>query len=92
MVQTAPGEYLIVDRNCVAVVRKRVLRGGQYILRESDGYCNDTNITLGEHISETYSLEGTFEDGELVYIWPEESMEKLLKYLIKNGMAQLGDE
>ena len=92
IVQTAPGEYLIVDRNCTAVVRKRVMRGGDYILRESEGYCHDTNITLGEHISETYGMEGVFQDGERVYIWSEKSMEKLLQYLIRNGMAHRGED
>lgn len=92
VVQTAPGEYLIVDRNCVAVVRKREMRGGQYILKESDGYCNDTNITLQQHISDAYSMEGVFEDGELVYIWPEESMDKLMEYLIRNGQTVGGGE
>ena len=92
----APGEYLVIDRNCTAIVRMQQARRGarknHMFIRESEGYCHVTNITLGEHLSETYGMIGTFEEGERVYIWPEDDMEKMVRYLLKYGLAQRDEE
>ena len=91
----AEGEYLIIDRNCTAIMRREQARRGsrknRYVIRESDGFCHVTNITLREHMSDTYGMEGTFEEGERVFIWAEDDMEKLMRYLIKNGLS-IGEE
>lgn len=90
VIQTGPDEFLVIDNNCTAVVRRRQASRGarkNYYINDSEGFCHVTNITLGEHMSDAYGIEGVFEDGERVYIWSEENMERLLKYLIRNGMA-----
>lgn len=86
VIQTGPDEFLVFDPNCNGIIRRD--EGSKfYYINDEEAMCRTTNVTLGEHLADTYGIEGAFEDGDVVYFISEENMALLLRYMIRNGIS-----